>query len=165
MSRPPSANGRSLGGRKQTQNSPKCDIKAASAQARRERIRRGPEIFYNYKIHFTRPGETLVREFRVTNPGSAFAQCLKEFPGRIFLESWHEARLITEGGDDYHLVCVPASMVSIVTKPESSPKEISCHKQNRRKPRQKQPAGKQCPNITPEGVGGSPAPSRPWMPH
>ena len=103
------------------------NAKASTAQARRERNRRGVELFYTYRIELTRDGETWVREFKATNPGSAFAQCLLEFPGRIVLEGWRTARLITKGREIYRLVVAPASMVSnrSVTKPESSSQEIS----------------------------------------
>jgi hypothetical protein len=86
--------------------------KASIAQARRERNRRGLELFYTYHIELTRQGETWIREFKATNPGSAFARCLDEFPSRIFLESWRTARLLTEGGEEYRLVCAPAFTIS-----------------------------------------------------
>jgi hypothetical protein len=81
-------------------------------QARAERNRRGPELFYVYRIEGMGHGETWTREFKATNPGSAFAQCLQEFPGRIFLDSWHEAGLVMEGGEEYHLAIVPAFTIS-----------------------------------------------------
>jgi hypothetical protein len=43
------------------------------------------ETFYTYSIWFTRHGETRVKQFKATNPGSAFAKYFKKHPGAKLL--------------------------------------------------------------------------------
>ena len=85
------------------------------------------ETFHSYHIPFIRSGETQtrVRQFKATNPGSAYAKCDKKFPGCALLEAWREGRLITGGGELCRLTYAPPSTIRIIAEPE--PKAEQTH--------------------------------------
>jgi hypothetical protein len=85
------------------------------------------EIFHTYHIRFTRRGETQarVRQFQASNPGSAFAKCIKKFPGCTLLGGWREARLITGGGEICRLTYAPPSTARIIGEPEPKVEQIA----------------------------------------
>jgi hypothetical protein len=85
------------------------------------------ETFYTYSIPFIRSGEaqTRVRQFKATNPGSAYAKCVKKFPGCTLLGAWGEGRLITGGRELCRLTYAPPSTIRIIAEPE--PKAEQTH--------------------------------------
>jgi len=83
------------------------------------------ETFHTYSIRFIRCGETQTRvgQFQATNPGSAFAKCVKKYPGCQLLEAWREARLITGGGEICRLTYAPPSTVGVGIVAQPAPEE------------------------------------------
>jgi hypothetical protein len=76
-------------------------------------------LYHTYYIKFRRNGkpESQTKRYQASNPGSAFAKCVKKFPDCQLLEGWREERLIVIGGDYCCLIYAPPSTARIVAEP------------------------------------------------
>jgi hypothetical protein len=68
------------------------------------------ETFYTYSIWFTRQGETRVKQFKATNPGSAFAKCFKKHPDAKLLGGKLESSL---GANHGRISYEPVSVTTV----------------------------------------------------
>jgi hypothetical protein len=84
------------------------------------------KTLHAYRIWFTRNGETKseVKPFDALNPGSAFAKCVRKYPGCRLLEAWLEGRLVTGGGVVCRLSYAPPSTVRIIAEPTPNEEQI-----------------------------------------